>query len=186
MYFYFIFIFIFLAIIFVLFKNVFYICFISDVSPNSISDTFQCLADDMQKIINKVSTIITKLEPEILPAPVEVTSSLDETCKETTEPVSHESVSCVPQQEAEVEPEQCCEGLSADSQQTTDSTVCSSDSSAANKTESQTGIQGQGTDNEDCVSTVCQKDLLQNAGRHAERAEVKVKEETRREWITVG
>ncbi|XP_071316042.1 death domain-containing protein 1 [Trachinotus anak] len=160
---------------------------------DSFSDTFQSVVEDTEKILQKLSTIITKLDAEILQLSAEETS-VDSALQETSNPEtpvqpedgnnhlsSHDPCESDPEhkQEGEDEGDQSHTRLSTDTKQT-------SDCNDVEDTWKELEVKGQVCGNEDCVFPVSQTDLLKETEKNAEKINVRSKEETKNEWITVG
>ncbi|GLD53771.1 death domain-containing protein 1 [Lates japonicus] len=163
---------------------------------DSFSDTFQSVGEDIENIMQKLSTITTKLDAEILQLSPEEATSVDAALQETREPETsvqpedgnnhlsshdpHESDSGH-KQEVEDEGDQSHTGLSPDTERTSDDFgFSSSDCNNVKETGRESEVKGQVSDNEGNVSPVSQTE--QDAGR----INVKGKEEAKSEWITVG
>ncbi|XP_039997492.1 death domain-containing protein 1 [Xiphias gladius] len=168
---------------------------------DSFSDTFQSVGEDIDNIMQKLSTIVTKLDAEILQLAAEKASSVDAALQETIDPETsvqpedgnnhlsshdpHESDSGRTQ-EFEVEGDQSHTRPSPDTEQTSDFRFSSSDCNDVKEAGRELEVKGLVSDNEDCISPVGQTDLLKETEKDAQRIDVKGKEETKSEWITVG
>lgn len=177
--------------------HVLYVCFISEPEcSDSFSDTFQSVGEDIENIMQKLSTITTKLDVEFLQLSAEEATSVDAALQQTRDPETsvqpedgnnhlsshdqHESDSGH-KQEVEDESDQSHTGLSPDTERTLDDFgFSSSDCNNVKETGRESEVKGQVSDNEGNVSPVSQTE--QDAGR----INVKGKEETKSEWITVG
>ncbi|XP_040887748.1 death domain-containing protein 1 [Toxotes jaculatrix] len=172
------------------------------VSPRSDSfgDAFQSVGEDIENIMQKLSTIITKLDAEILQLSAEESSSVDAALEETRDPETSEEpedgnnhLSSHDPRESDSGRKQDIEGEGdqshtrpQDTEQTSDLRFSISDCSKVKETGKDLKVKGQVSNNEDCVSPVSDTDLLKETEKDAERINVKGKEETRIDWITVG
>ena len=160
---------------------------------DSFTDTVLSVEEDMQSIMDKLNTIITKLDKEILKLCSEEASTVDAALQETGDPEASEQLeddinhlnSHAPL-EFDSENKRGVEDSthskpSPESEHVSDSRCSVSDTSDVEETEKETGVRGQGSDNEDCVSTERQTDFMEEKNENDKR-----KEETNEEWITVG
>ncbi|XP_070786242.1 death domain-containing protein 1 [Enoplosus armatus] len=155
---------------------------------DSISDTFLSVGEDIKNITDKLNTIITKLDEEILKLCADEASTVDASLQETRDPQASEQpedenyhlnsqdpLEFDPGHEQDVKDgdDQSHAMPSLDTEQTSGSRFSSSDCSDVEETGKEIAVKGQGSDNED------QTDFL-------EETNDKGKEETKIEWITVG
>ncbi|XP_058479763.1 death domain-containing protein 1 isoform X1 [Solea solea] len=164
-------------------------------TTDSFSDHFQSVVEDVEKIMQKLSTIITKLDVNWMEGSAGRTSA----CQETSDPQTpaepedgnshlsvsdpHETESLEHQREVE---EERGSGPSPDTEQTTDFTVRSSGCDDVGETGEETEVKVQLSDNEDCASPASHGDLLAETEKDEEARNVNVKEEKKSDWITVG
>ncbi|XP_074555105.1 death domain-containing protein 1 isoform X2 [Halichoeres trimaculatus] len=156
--------------------------------PDTFTDTFRSVEEDVKKIIDIFSTIINKLDEEIL-----ILSTEESPLQETTEPHNLEQ----PEDDSNHSHDAPEANLGLDQDKVRDAqsetkpspdTVLKSDErfikSENNNTEEETGreeaVRSQESDNEVCVSADSQteKDLGE--------VKEKVKEESNNKWVTVG
>ncbi|XP_053272669.1 death domain-containing protein 1 [Pleuronectes platessa] len=168
----------------------------SGAGSNSFSDIFQSVSEDFKNLTQSLSTIVSKLEAEILRASADEDSAVDTVLQETRDPETsappedgrnHPSLKdpLVSDCEREDEDERDQRSPSPNTEQTADTRFTSS--SNMKETGGELEVKGQVGDNEEgCVSPVSQTDLLKETDEDAERTNVKVKEETKSEWTTVG
>ncbi|XP_062240528.1 death domain-containing protein 1 [Platichthys flesus] len=162
----------------------------------SFSDTFQSVSEDFENLTQNLNTIVSKLETELLRVSAEEASGGDTALHETRDPETsappedgRNSPSLQDPLDSDCEQEDEDEGdqrsPSPDTEQTADTRFTSS--SDVRDTGGELEVKGQLDDNEEgCVSPVSQTDLLKETDEDAERTNVKVKEETKSEWTTVG
>ncbi|XP_056225254.1 death domain-containing protein 1 isoform X2 [Seriola aureovittata] len=161
---------------------------------DSLSDTFQSIVEDTEKIMQKLSTIITKLDAEIVQLSAKEAPSVDAALQDTRD------------SETSAEPEDCnnhlssgdpCESDSGRKQKDEDEgdqsytrpstdTEQTSDCNDVKDTGKELEVKGQVSDNEVCVYPVSQTELLKETEKNAEKINVKGKEQTKSEWITLG
>ncbi|KAG7241618.1 hypothetical protein INR49_025538 [Caranx melampygus] len=133
---------------------------------DSLSDTFHSVVKDTENIMQKLSTIITKLDDQIPQLSETEATSVDTAApQETKEP------------EKSAQPDST--RLTTDTEQTSD---CSDAKDAGKELE----VKGQVSDNEECISPVSQTDLQKVTEKTEVKINVKGKEETTSEWTTVG
>ncbi|XP_045920508.1 death domain-containing protein 1 isoform X2 [Micropterus dolomieu] len=170
---------------------------------DSFSNIFLSVGEDIKDIIDKLNTIITKLDEEIHKLCAEKASTVDAALQETRDPKadgserreddnnhlnSHDPLDFDSghKQEAEDGDDQSRTVPSPDTEQTSDSRFSRSDCSNVEETGKELEVKGQGSDNEDCVSPKSQTDFLEETEKYTNRVHDKSKEETNMEWITVG
>nr|XP_019951350.1 PREDICTED: uncharacterized protein LOC109634931 [Paralichthys olivaceus] len=162
------------------------------------SDTFQSLSEDIENITQKLSTIVTKLEAEVLCVSAEEASGVNVAPHETRDPETSARPEvgrkCLSFQdplhsdcEQEAENESDRRHPSPNAELTAEIRLNCSDCSDVKETGGELEVKGQVDDNEEgCVSPVSQTDLLKERDKDTGRMNVKVEEETKTEWITVG
>lgn len=138
-------------------------------SSDSLSDTFHSVVEDTEKIMQKLSTIITKLDDHILLLCETEATSMDADAAADAAAAAQETK----EPETSVRPDNT--GPTTDTEQT-------SDCGDAKDAEKELEAKGQVSDNEECVSPGSQTE----AEKTEERINVKGKGETRSEWTTVG
>ncbi|XP_073330594.1 death domain-containing protein 1 isoform X2 [Pagrus major] len=170
----------------------------SKVTPrsDSFSDTFLSVGEEIQNIMDKLNTIITKLDKEILKScTVEEAPTVDAALKEARDPKaseqpeddtnhlnSHEPLESDPGRKQDVEDgdDQSQTMTSADTEQTSDSRL--SRCNDVEETGQELVVKSQGRDDgRECVSSQSQTEVLEETNESD-----KGKEETNRGWITVG
>lgn len=185
-----------------------YVCFVSDtestVTPcsDSFSATFLSVGEDVENIIDKINTIITKLDEEMLKLCAAEASTEDATPQEIRDPKETEqpeddknhlnsddpleSDSGQKQGAEDGDDQSPTRPPSPDSKQTSDSRFSSSDCNNEEETGKESEVKSQGSGNKDCVSPDCHTDFLQETEKDTNKVNEKGKEETNKEWITVG
>ncbi|AWO97562.1 putative death domain-containing protein 1 [Scophthalmus maximus] len=168
---------------------------------DSFSDSFQSVSEDIEKIIQELSTIATRLDAGILQESAEDASSVDAALREAGDPEAsaqtedgsgHPSSRDPRGSEPERKQEVADEGDRSRPRpppgagHTADSARSRSDRSGVKETGEEREVEGQAGHNEDRASPASQTDLLEEPEKDAERVNVKGKEETKGEWITVG
>ncbi|XP_033507944.1 death domain-containing protein 1 [Epinephelus lanceolatus] len=169
---------------------------------DSFSATFLSVGEDVEKIIDKINTIITKLDEEMLKLCAAEASTEDATPQEIRDPKETEQPEddknhlnsddplesdSGQKEDAEDGDDQSPTRLpSPDSKQTSDSRFSSSDCNNEEETGKESEVKSQGSGNEDCVSPDCHTDFLQETEKDTNKVNEKGKEETNKEWITVG
>lgn len=151
--------------------------------------------------MDKLHTIITKLDAEILKFCAEEASAVDAALQETRDPKvseqpeadnnhlnSHNPLAfdCGHKQDVEGGDDQSHKMSSPDTEQTLDSRFSSSDCNDVKDTEKTLEVKSQGGDSEDPVSPESQADVLEETEKDTNRVNDKDKEEINNEWITVG
>nr|XP_020467022.1 death domain-containing protein 1 [Monopterus albus] len=147
---------------------------------DSFSRTFQGVAEDIENIVDKLNTIITKLDAEILHVSVEEAS-----LQETRDPEMPEQ----PEDgnnhlESKVEDGGALSYTRPSPDQLSDSIFGNSDCNSVEETGKALEVKGQVSGNEGCVSLESQIDSLEETEKDTEM--VNSKEETKREWIAIG
>ncbi|XP_074480227.1 death domain-containing protein 1 [Sebastes fasciatus] len=164
---------------------------------DSFSDTFLSVGEDIENIVDKLNTIRTRLDEEILKLCAEEASTVDAALQETRDPQaaedehnhlnSHDPLESDSgnKQEFEDRDDQSHIMPSPDTEQTSDSKSSSSDCNDVEETGKELAVKGQGSDTEDCVSPESHTDI-QETEKDTNRVNDKGKEETNNEWIIVG
>lgn len=140
--------------------------------------------------------IITKLDREILKFRAEEASTVDAALRETRDPKASEQLEdennhlnshdplefdSRPKQDVEDGDDGSHTVPSPDTQPASDSRSCSSDCNEAEEKGEELVVKRQVSEDEDCVSQDSQTDFVEEISE-----KVKGKEETNKEWITVG
>ncbi|XP_067435695.1 death domain-containing protein 1 [Thunnus thynnus] len=152
-------------------------------------DTFRSIGEDVENIMDKLNTFISKLDGEILQICAEETLTMDAALEESKYPEdgknhlnSHESDSGC-KQDIEDEGDQSLIRPSPDTDLTSDSNfdsfVCSDEAKTGQRQE----VKSQESGN---VLLESHTDFLENTKKDTKRIDDKSKEETNNEWITVG
>lgn len=131
--------------------------------------------------MDKLNTIRTKLDAEILKLCAEEASTVDAALQETRELNSHDPLEFDSAHKQDVEDGGDHTVPSPDAEQTSDSRFSSSDGNDVEETATELVVKRQGGDNEDCVSP----DSLETE-KDTNRVNDEGKKETNKEWITVG
>ncbi|XP_051284794.1 death domain-containing protein 1 [Dicentrarchus labrax] len=168
---------------------------------DSFSDTCLSVGEDIKNIIDKLNTIRTKLDEEILKSCAEEASPVGAALQETGDTKTSE------QREDDNNPlnshnflefdSRCKKDIEdgddqshtmslPDTEQTLDSRFSSSDCNNVEETGKELVVKSQGIDNEDCVSPDRQTDFCEETEKDTNRVNDKGKEEMNNEWITVG
>ncbi|XP_030609951.1 death domain-containing protein 1 [Archocentrus centrarchus] len=165
----------------------------------SCSDIFLSAGEDVEKIIDKIGSIILKLDAAIHQLSVDEASIAGEALQESREtdaPVQPEDVNNHPnspdrlesdlghEQEVEVGADRSPTRASPDTEQTADSTF-SSNCNKEEDTGTELHVKGQASDFLE-KSIHSQTELLDETEKDRERINDEGKEERRNEWITVG
>lgn len=169
----------------------------SKVTPcsNSFNDIFLSVEEEIQNIMDKLNTIIAKLDKEILKShTVEEVSTMDAALKEARNPKvseqpeddtnqlnSHEPIESNSghKQDAEVRDDQSRTMPSADTKQASDSRLNRPECNDVEETGQQLAVKSQGSEDEECVSPQSQTEFPEETNESG-------KEETNKGWITVG
>uniref|UniRef100_UPI0037E7576B death domain-containing protein 1 n=1 Tax=Semicossyphus pulcher TaxID=241346 RepID=UPI0037E7576B len=160
---------------------------------DSFTDTFLAVGEDLTDIIHKLNTIITNVDREILKLSAEEASTVDAAHQETGDPKVSEQPEddknptqdphdCESEQQQDIDDgdDQCRTTPSQDGKQILDSRFSNSNCNVVEET----GVKGQGSDNEDCVSPDSRIDFQEETEKDSNT--VIDKEETNNKWITVG
>lgn len=146
--------------------------------------------------MDKLNTIITKLDREILKFRPEEASTLDAALQETRDPKASEQLEdennhlnshdplefdSRPKQDAEDGDDGSHTAPSPDTRQASDSRFCSPVCNEVEEKGEELVVKSQGSEDESCVSEDSRTDFVEEISE-----KVKGKEETNKEWITVG
>ncbi|XP_044040854.1 death domain-containing protein 1 [Siniperca chuatsi] len=168
---------------------------------DSFCNIFLSVGNDIKNIMDKLNTIITKLDEEILKLGAKEASTVDASLQETRAPKaskqpeddnnhlnSQDPLGFDSGHKKDIEDgdEQSHTMPSPDTEQTSDSRFSSSDCSDVEPPGKEFVVKSQGSGNEDCVSPESQIDFLEETEKDTNRVNDKGKNETNIEWITVG
>ncbi len=163
---------------------------------DSFSETFLSVGEEIDNIMQRLNTIITKLNEEILKLRADEAATVDAALLETSDPKaseqfeddsnplnSHGPLEFVSghKQDAEERDDQSHAMLPPGAEPTSDLRLNSSDCHNVEETGIEIVVKGQGNDNEDCGSPQRQTDFLEETNENDTD-----KEEKDKEWITVG
>lgn len=162
---------------------------------DSFSNTFKSVEEDIQIIVDKLSTIIIKLDTEILQLSAGEASTVSAAHQETRDPETSERSEdgnnqlmtpehLKPDSNVEDGSDHNHTRLFSDIKQTSDFIFSNSDCNNVEETGKALDVKCQVHHKEDCISLENQRDLQEKAG--VRMVNDKDKKETKSEWITVG
>ncbi|KAI3376382.1 hypothetical protein L3Q82_016863, partial [Scortum barcoo] len=153
---------------------------------DSFSDTFLCVGEDVENIINRLNTTITKLDEETLKLCAEEASAVTGDPEKALEQPEDEEFDSGRKGDVEDGDDKSRVKPLADSEQAADSIFSRSDCNDAEETGKELVVKSQGGDNEDRVSPDGRTDFLEDTEKDTNRVKDKGKAVANNEWITVG
>uniref|UniRef100_A0A665WNX9 Death domain containing 1 n=1 Tax=Echeneis naucrates TaxID=173247 RepID=A0A665WNX9_ECHNA len=152
----------------------------SEVMPSSdsIIDTLQSVVGDTEIIMKKLGTIVTNLDAEILKLSSEETSCMDAALAETRDPDTSMQPEDGNRDFSSPDPCESDPNKEEDNKSHTSHTNAKKTSSCndVKNTEKVFEIINQVSNDEDCVSPACQNDLMSEAGKNAEKTNIRGKD----------